>query len=87
MSKRASPRMAKPTNGNPARRRRNNAAPGFSGVQAPAPPTPSHEELAARAYGLFLARGCQPGDEWRDWFQAEAELRREMEQRESPSPE
>ncbi len=87
MPKLAPPRTARPTNGSPARRRRNKPAPSSNGVQAPAPPTPSHEELAARAYGLFLARGCQPGDEWRDWFQAEAELRREMERRESPPSE
>ncbi len=37
----------------------------------------SHEEIAARAYAHFLARGSQPGDDWADWFRAEAELGRE----------
>ena len=83
MPKQASPRTAKSTNGSPARRRRNNPAPSSNGVEAPAPPMLSHEALATRAYGLFLARGGQPGDEWRDWFQAEAELRNEMERGES----
>ncbi len=84
MPKQASPRTARSTNGSPARRRRTNPAPSSNGVEAPAPPTLSHEALAAHAFGLFLARGGQPGDEWRDWFQAEAELRKEMERRESP---
>ena len=77
MPKQSSPRTAKSTNGSAARRRRNNTPPSSNGVEAPAAPTLSHEALAARAYGLFLARGGQPGDEWRDWFQAEAELRRD----------
>ena len=33
-----------------------------------------HEEIAARAYDLFLARGGQHGDDWADWFRAEAEV-------------
>jgi hypothetical protein len=38
---------------------------------------PSREAIAARAYALFLARGGAHGDDWADWLQAEAELRRE----------
>jgi hypothetical protein len=66
----------------------------------PTPPNPSsnpqealraattpHEDLAARAYAIFLARGGQPGDDLRDWYQAEAELRREQGASRSPSPE
>ncbi|MEK7204981.1 MAG: DUF2934 domain-containing protein [candidate division NC10 bacterium] len=33
-----------------------------------------HKEIAARAYELFLARGGQHGDDWADWFRAEAEV-------------
>jgi hypothetical protein len=33
-----------------------------------------HKEIAARAYDLFLARGGQHGDDWADWFRAEAEV-------------
>ena len=60
-------------------------------VLAPIPdeaaPTPaiSYEEIAARAYAVFLARGGQPGEEWGDWFQAEAELRREKERADRPA--
>jgi hypothetical protein len=35
----------------------------------------SHQEIATRAYALFLARGGQHGDDWADWFRAEAEVR------------
>jgi hypothetical protein len=38
---------------------------------------PSPEMIAARAYALFLARGGAHGDDWADWFRAEAELRAE----------
>jgi hypothetical protein len=34
-----------------------------------------HEAIARRAYNRFLARGRSHGEEWRDWFEAEAELR------------
>ena len=33
-----------------------------------------HQEIAARAYELYLARGGQHGDDWADWFRAEAEV-------------
>jgi hypothetical protein len=37
---------------------------------------PSHEEIAARAYELYLARGSLDGYSEEDWLMAEAELRR-----------
>jgi hypothetical protein len=37
---------------------------------------PSHEEIAARAYELYLARGSVDGYSEEDWLLAEAELRR-----------
>ena len=36
---------------------------------------PSHDEIARRAYELFLARGGAPGHADEDWMQAERELR------------
>lgn len=36
---------------------------------------PTHEEIARRAYELFLARGSAPGHQDEDWLQAERELR------------
>ena len=49
---------------------------------AAAPPTaapvlklaPTREQIALRAYELFLARGSEPGHESEDWLAAEAEL-------------
>ena len=37
-------------------------------------PQPSQEEIAQRAYELYLQRGSVPGHETDDWLQAEAEL-------------
>ena len=37
--------------------------------------TPTHEQIARRAYEIFLARGGTPGNPEQDWFQAERELR------------
>ena len=34
-------------------------------------------EIAARAYAKWLARGCPIGDDKRDWFDAQEEIRRE----------
>jgi hypothetical protein len=37
---------------------------------------PTHDEIAARAYELYLARGSVDGYNAEDWMLAEAELRR-----------
>jgi hypothetical protein len=37
-------------------------------------PAPTPDEIAQRAYDIFLARGEEPGHDLDDWFQAEAEL-------------
>jgi hypothetical protein len=79
MPKQGAPRTTKPANGSVARTRRNSHAPSPTPGGAPLTVTLSPDELAARAYRLFLARGGRHGDDWRDWFQAEAELRRELE--------
>jgi hypothetical protein len=35
---------------------------------------PTEEQIAARAYELFIARGGEPGHSEEDWYQAEREL-------------
>jgi Protein of unknown function (DUF2934) len=35
---------------------------------------PTREEIAARAYQIYLERGCQHGHDADDWLQAEYEL-------------
>ena len=84
MPKQRAPRTTKAANGSAARTRRNGHAQNSTQEEAPLAVTLSHDELAARAYTLFLARGGRHGDDWRDWFQAEAELRRERETGSTP---
>lgn len=43
-------------------------------------PQPSQDEIAQRAYELYLQRGSVPGHETDDWLQAEAELSAEAAQ-------
>lgn len=38
---------------------------------------PTADEIAQRAYEIFLARGGEPGRDLDDWLQAESELLRE----------
>jgi hypothetical protein len=35
---------------------------------------PTHDEIAARSYELYLTRGAQPGHAEEDWLRAESEL-------------
>jgi hypothetical protein len=58
----SSPAAARPTPPSPAR---------------PAPVVDDLSEIAARAYAKWLARGCPVGDDKRDWFEAQEEVRRE----------
>jgi hypothetical protein len=37
-------------------------------------PAPTYEEIALRAYHIYLERGCTPGDPMQDWLRAEKEL-------------
>ncbi len=52
-------------------------------AKSPAPTTrksgaaksaPTHEEIALRAYQIYLERGGAPGNELEDWTRAEREL-------------
>jgi Protein of unknown function (DUF2934) len=35
---------------------------------------PNHDEVRRRAYEIYLERGGLPGQELKDWFQAEREI-------------
>ncbi len=37
-------------------------------------PAPTPDDIALRAYHIYLERGCTPGDPMQDWLQAEREL-------------
>jgi hypothetical protein len=38
-----------------------------------------HEQIAVRAYHIYLERGRVPGDQFADWLTAERELREQLE--------
>ena len=71
----------------PRTRKKAEAAPVVSASvkEIPAAPAPvaangagqvSHEQIAVRAYHLYLARGGRGGDQFQDWLVAERELRK-----------
>ena len=35
---------------------------------------PTYDDIALRAYHIYLERGCTPGDPMQDWLRAEQEL-------------
>ena len=39
---------------------------------------PTYEQVAERARAIWEARGCIPGQDERNWLEAEAQLRREL---------
>jgi len=41
-------------------------------------PGPTHDQIAQRAQEIWTRHGCPPGEDRENWFEAEAELRREM---------
>lgn len=43
-------------------------------VLVPSKSRPTSEQIAARAYEIFLLRGAAPGSDVDDWLQAEKEL-------------
>jgi hypothetical protein len=51
-------------------------APSFTTVAEVAAVELSHDQIAERAYHLYLERGRQPGDPFADWLTAERELRK-----------
>ncbi|HEX6244090.1 MAG TPA: DUF2934 domain-containing protein [Polyangiales bacterium] len=79
MAKSTAPRApANGANGGTAERsnaRKKSMPPAPATLTAPAEPT--YEQIAERAYGLWLSRGAQDGDAYSDWLRAENELRRQ----------
>ena len=43
-------------------------------VKVKATAKPTYDDIALRAYHIYLERGCTPGDPMQDWLQAEREL-------------
>ena len=42
---------------------------------------PTEDEISALAYSYWEARGSQGGSPWEDWFRAETELKRALEEK------
>jgi hypothetical protein len=40
--------------------------------------TPTQEQIAKRAHEIWIKRGCKPGMDRQNWFEAEAQLRAEL---------
>ncbi|HXH68294.1 MAG TPA: DUF2934 domain-containing protein [Candidatus Limnocylindrales bacterium] len=49
-------------------------APAARPKKATAKSKPTQDQIAARAYEIYLERGATPGDPMYDWLQAEREL-------------
>jgi hypothetical protein len=46
-----------------------------AGGTSPTAPAPfTEDDIARRAYDLFVERGCEPGRDLDDWLRAESEL-------------
>ena len=49
-------------------------APALKTKKSAAKLKPTQDQVAARAYEIYLERGATPGDPMQDWLQAEREL-------------
>ena len=38
----------------------------------------THERIAKRAWEIWMKRGCRPGEDERNWIEAETQLRAEL---------
>jgi hypothetical protein len=74
-SKSAPPARAAASSAPPQARAAKAAESGTSNGSATHVAEPSHEQIAQRAFELYLARGGYEGSEMGDWLRAESELR------------
>ncbi len=65
----------KSTTSKPASKPRAGRSTGASANSPQVNVTMSHDEIASRAYSIWLAKGCPPDSARRDWREAEAQLR------------
>ncbi len=61
-------------------------------AKTPTPATPQpaqasipHDKICQRAYEKWVKRGRPHGSDWKDWIEAEAELRSEMNRTTQPA--
>jgi hypothetical protein len=53
------------------------AQPQPTGTRMTTPQQPTHEQICMRAYEKWVKKGRPQGTHMQDWFEAEAELKRE----------
>ncbi|MGD0335948.1 MAG: DUF2934 domain-containing protein [Candidatus Omnitrophota bacterium] len=41
-------------------------------------PEKIHSLIQKRAQEICMKRGCAPGNDWKDWFEAEKQIKREL---------
>ena len=46
--------------------------------QTQKPVVPTHDQISERAKVIWQQRGCMPGEDQRNWFEAEIQLQKEM---------
>ena len=46
--------------------------------KSPKTVTLTHEQIVERARALWQQRGCRPGEDERNWYEAQAQLKREL---------
>ncbi len=68
-------RPSKPSSPSPQTPGRRGPTNHESPAEARSASAPTVEQIAVRAYEIFIARGGQPGRDQEDWYQAENELR------------
>jgi len=49
-----------------------------SATQRKAPAEPTYEQIAERAKHLWYERGCSPGQDDKNWYDAENQLKQEL---------
>ena len=42
---------------------------------------PTHDQIAKRALEIWMQHGCPPGEDKKNWFEAERQLKEEMRNR------
>lgn len=47
-------------------------------ISSQTPETKVQDMIRRRAYDICMKRGCRPGNEWKDWFEAEKQVKIEL---------
>jgi hypothetical protein len=53
-------------------------APSLSAIRPQAKKSPTQEQIAERAWAIWVRGGCMPGQDRQNWFEAERQLKAEL---------